>query len=53
MKRYVKQWAIAAIVIPAVAWGLNKAAVKVAERRGEDSKLAKGFSFGGRVLKSA
>ncbi len=52
MRKVVKRWAIAVIVIPAVAWALSAAAKEVAERRGPDSKVAKGLSFGSRVLNS-
>ncbi len=52
MKRVLKRWAVAAIVVPAIAWGLGAAANQVAQRRGNDSKAAKGLTFGSRVLRS-
>lgn len=51
MKTMVKRWALAAILVPAVAWGLGAAAEKVAERRGEDSKAVKGLDLGSRILR--
>ena len=51
MKRLIKRWAVAAIVVPAVAWGLGAAADKVAERRGGDSKAVKGLNLGSRLLR--
>lgn len=53
MKSMMKRWAIAAILVPAIAWGLGAAADKVAQRRGEDSKAVKGLTIGSRLLRKA
>lgn len=51
MKTMLKRWAVAAILVPAVAWGLGAAADKVAQKRGEDSKAVKGLNIGSRILR--
>ncbi|WP_291380132.1 hypothetical protein [Demequina sp.] len=51
MKRLIKRWVAAAILVPAVAWGLGAAADKVAQRRGEDSKAVKGLNLSSRLLR--
>lgn len=51
MNRMIKRWAAAAILVPAIAWGLGAAADKVAQRRGEDSKAVKGLNLGSRLLR--
>ncbi len=52
MKKLIKRWAVAAILVPAVAWGLGAAADQVAQRRGNDSKAVKGLNLSSRVLRS-
>lgn len=53
MMHTLRRWAIAALVVPAMGWGLTVAAQKVAERRGDDSKVAKGLGLGGTLLRRA
>lgn len=53
MTRTLRRWAIAAIVVPLIGWGLTYASQKVAESRGDDSKVAKGLGLGGTLLRRA
>jgi hypothetical protein len=52
MKTLFKRWAVAILVVPAIAWALRAIAQEVAQRRGSDSKAVKGLNLGSRVLRS-
>ena len=51
MRRRFGRWMVMAIAIPIAAWALGRIADEVEQRRGPDSRTAKGLRVGKQVLR--